>query len=247
MGYFKVDAFSANRVTQLRGLYYSVVGYSSMLGDGDAEHLLVRVDGTSTARYRALPIDSFLGIRVYASDENGNRPLGVAGVNPIETLWSVCNPESDAYDPALCEAMNRVNGYWNYPINAARDIEYSPLWSQRPADALGAELTWQAIKPGDIAITVIEKEDGTEQYPHIQIVIGWGPSVTYKEYTPDAARLGEHLYTTYAAVPPDKRSFYVPYVADRYRKPGDGMVPRPFNFGMLHTSTDFWVADYFHP
>jgi hypothetical protein len=244
LGYFNVDAFGEPGdvyIHSLHGLYYAVQSYVDVLPNSshavNGQQPFTHVDYNDPTQYVPIPISSFSGIRVYAH----TRPLGDPQYgDPVNISWSVCITDSGIYDSGKCNALNLVSGHWGQAI-LDEDIEYSPLWSARPISAPVPLDIWRSIKPGDISFTVIGFSDGTVEYPHVQVVVGWGPPAW--EYARADARRGKNLYSTYDAIPPDKQAGYVPYVMDRFRQPGEGSVPRPFNFDMLHTSTEFWVAN----
>ncbi|CAG0933725.1 hypothetical protein TFLX_03200 [Thermoflexales bacterium] len=248
LGYFNVDAFSQDAsVYTLRGLYYGVVAYSTNLPISshavNNQQPFTHVDYSNQTQYVPVPISSFSGIRVHARDGAGQRPLGDSRFgSPLDISWSVCNPPPDpAHDPDKCQALLRVSGHWNNAIRA-EDIETSPLDRAPSPDPSAPVNIWHSLKPGDLSFNVITFDNGTVEYPHVQVVVGWGPPGW--EYSPTDARRGINLYSTYDALPADKQARYVPYVADRYLAPGDGSVPRPFNYGLLHTSVEFWVANH---
>ncbi len=278
MGYFDVDAIDqhysipshVDMVTAaVGGLYYAVDTYEGSLAQNaymEFSPLFVRRDLGSATTYVPRPVQ-FTALRVYpvhdcAQNVNGvcqgthTHVFGMSGINPVK-----CKPEVDAD----CEkSRTYVGGHWLDPIVK----EISPANQGTPS--YDPESLWQAIKPGDIAISIINRNSPTplpdpihgnaliqtkEEDPnptaqlniHIQVVVGWGPSVLSKDYLPNSLRYGRNFYSTYTAVPENKRPEYVPYIMERSSLPGtsEGVKgPRPFNYRIWHTSTDFWVADY---
>ncbi len=219
---------------------------------------------------------TYTPLTVYFLD-NGKRTYGITGSNHYVSLNPTPAPDGTLKAPGDNEL---VDGHWGYPL-AQRELGVSPVIKkadQQSYPSINAALAvdqqnmygdmWKQIKPGDLVITVIETTyDGSapsdtndpkqfkREYPHIQMVVGWGLR-TYQKYD-------RKLYSSYTAVvqsgadPAD----YVPYVMDRGDNgPNDfdisGKIttfgvagnrqrrgPRPYDFLLLETSVDIWIAN----
>lgn len=230
MGYFNVPSFASHLhspgvLSALGNLYYGPIGYNRYALPNENYYApvpnpLIRVDTTDAERYRA-QIVQFEGIRVYPH-LNGQRVYDNPNdaISPYQITW----------------------GWWNGPT--AHEVPVAAIvpapQDQTPvSDPL---IRWRTIKPGDIAITVVERTEDVDLDLHIAIVVGWGP----QQFTPNAWR-GEHLHPTYQPWMQQGGNYaYVPYVMDRFSLPGTGAIagPRPFNYRISHTATDFWISNY---
>jgi hypothetical protein len=157
--------------------------------------------------------------------------------NPGECTNVICAQNARECErlQVCADARIQLNGHWNEPTHN----ELSPLNKNTNAVADDA---WKQIKPGDIAITIVETDAGLV-YTHIQVVVGWGPGPQQQADT-TYVRYGMDLYPTYASLTPAQQQTFVPYVMDRYSSPGTGGVtgPRPFSLELWHTATDFWIS-----
>lgn len=244
MGFYNIDAFAAtfdgtsNSYNWALGtLYYGVIGYQLYALPNNRidsfEQPIVRVDPASSTNYVPTTIESFSGIRVYPLID-GQRVYADTGFN------IACNQE----DQACAANIALTGGNWYAPTEKV----LSPRHRGPETNDTEAQAIWERIRPGDLAITVIER-GGPESVPttdyntHIQVVVGWGPAAG--GYSPTSIRAGSNFYPTYQSIPEPQRANYVPYVLDRFSLPGTGSTtgPRPFNFGLLHTATDFWIPN----
>lgn len=109
------------------------------------------------------------------------------------------------YDRTSIEFLDSNGNTFTDPSNANTwgGVNFYPLESARDG--------YKSIKPGDLAITVNNKNIGNsndptilDYYTHVALVVGWGP-IDPKQFT------GYNLYSRYANAPAN----YVPYVIDR--------------------------------
>ncbi len=236
MGYFDVSAIAnaynsdaQSTINVVSDLYHAVIPYVERLKTNaynPVSRLIVRTDPSYTSTYVTRPV-SFAAIRAHS-------------------LYD-CEDEEYDSDDRFCLQGNQIIGddkndqrTWGNDTKPLT-VTLAPRGPQLPLyDPVGI---WESIKAGDIAITVIEQNDHGGEIPtHIQIVVGWGPRYKNGQET----RQGAHLYPTYDDIPITDTYKYVPYVMDRYSLPGTGGTtgPRPFNYGLSSTATDFWVVDY---
>lgn len=246
MGYFNVPAFAAVYNTEavkyaIGNLYYGVDAYVDALPDQQIQNVsqpFVDVDYSNRTTYITNSV-TYSGIRVFALKGDGSKIYGLQrngrAVDPIRCESSLLGVSAE--DCALAREL--VSGHWDNEISI--ELRHSNTITD-------PQLIWQNIKPGDIAITIIETADppnpqgvrGPDVNTHVQVVVGWGPK-TYNQ----SVRYGYSLFPTLNQITPTLQSQYVPYVIDRGDLPGTGHTtgPRPFSYEQWHTATDFWVAD----
>ncbi|MCA0353788.1 MAG: hypothetical protein LCH85_17480 [Chloroflexi bacterium] len=231
MGYFNVQSFAANIhspgvLSALGNLYYGAIGYNRHALANENYYApvpnpLVRVDTMESERYYT-QIVQFEGIRVYPHLNN-------------ERMYDTPNDETDPYQISW-------GWWWNDTVNPGIPIAEIVPAPQDKTPVSDPLMQWRMIKPGDIAITVVERTEDVDLDLHIAIVVGWGP----QQFTPNAWR-GENLHPTYQPWMNNGGNYaYVPYVMDRFSLPGTGEIagPRPFNYRISHTATDFWISSY---
>ena len=233
MGYFNVAATDATMANQpLAALYYEVVAWNEALSRNRYRTSLppfVRPD-VAVIRYTA--------VRAYSL--KGNDPKKEPCPNNARYICSYygVDPLDCPTHPLCPRAKEIVDGNWYKSV----DIETSPL-----SDVTNPLEVWRKIKPGDIAITVIQKGEANggidEQYPHIEVIVGWGPKSG--GYSRSDADLQNNLFPTWDSIPEELRAEYVPYILDRFSLDGTGnhRGPRPYNLHQYHTAVDFWVAN----
>jgi hypothetical protein len=235
MGYFNV---AAANVTSLAALYYEVAAWNEALARnryGTSLPPFVRAD-VDVTRYTA--------VRAYSlrrSNDEKEKPacpanelyICVKDINPLTCPQNPNIPREDCQN-----AIKHANHNWERNFN----IDISPL-NKINLSNVSPQSIWQSIQPGAIAITVVEYVSGAGIYPHIEIIVGWGPKLG--GYSRSDADLQNNLFPTWDSIPEELRAGYVPYILDRFSLDGTGNQrgPRPYNLHQYHTAVDFWVAN----
>jgi WD40 repeat protein len=189
-----------------------------------------------------LPEENLLTYIPHTPNFSGVRVLAMKDCEIMNENLGVCIQGTVAHANGIDDKAAWEN--WIRPISRTVSPD-----STHPALGKDAEVIWRHIKPGDIAINFLSPEGYEAKYNHIQVVVGWGPSAMSSLYSPDGkdTRYGVNFYPTYISIPDELGpQNFVPYVMDRYMLPNTGSTtgPRPFNFGLSTTGTDFWVATY---